>query len=349
MAVTLDDFKKRHADVMKKMGEEQDVVFAHTQYTGQTSGIIREGIKEWGLRVANLKKMGHPGTKVADFSTDAPAKKSLDGLKAAAAGLKQKNAEAKAHEPETKKRLEAFRVLKRELNTEVNERKGQASTALGLGNKSLPEMKKLLASMVEYGNSAAFGKIEGWMIATYDPEKHLEEELEEVLSKSGGEVAVELKNEMEGQAALDLRLLYRGMTGAKKSFDELTKLCDAAEKAHKDGNRTQFEALRGQMAAPWKNLADTAAKYHSALEKASTARGNRRISWRIPRRFLTCTIKWNSGCGFWGGREGRRAGGECGEEGVTGSHRGHREHRGGGRGGINRRWTRMNADVVGGK
>ena len=261
--------RSAHAEVMKKLGEEQEVVFSYTQYSGQIMGMIREGVKEWGVRVANLKKAGNKGTKPDDFAADPQAKKSMDALRALLAGLKTKITEAKAHEPETKTRLAAFRKLQKEIADTIADRKGQTSTVLGMGNKSLPDMKKLLASMAEYENSSAFGKIEGWMIGNYDGlAKETATEIDEVLSKTKTEAVSELKDQLAGQA-LDLRLLYRNMTAAKTLHDQLEPLCNAGEIAIKNANKPQIQATKTRLAEPWKKLSDMATMYRSALSKAS--------------------------------------------------------------------------------
>ena len=172
MAKTYEEMKKAYETARKAIEECHAEIKNNERMVGQTAGIIQEGAKEIGLRVQQLKDGGATGTDIAAFQGDAEVKKMLAEVNNFFASLdKELKQIATAHAAAKTKHVKAFWDTKTALEAEIKDRKKAVSTKLGTGNKSLPDMEKMLADMNKFKDSAAFVGVDAFEPETVDSHK----------------------------------------------------------------------------------------------------------------------------------------------------------------------------------
>ncbi|MDB5820931.1 MAG: hypothetical protein JWQ11_4571 [Rhizobacter sp.] len=258
MAKQYEDFKKTFADIEKKTDEANEEIGKNVNFVAQTSGIISEGAKEVGLRVQQLKDGGMKGTTIADFK-DPEIKKYMTAIDEHMSGLeKELKRIAVVHAGLMQKTEAAYVQLKKDLVAEIAARKKDVSTKLGTGNKSLPDMEKLLVTLNKYGNGASFLKM-----TVFQPEKIAEHrsQLDSQLTKQlkqTKELALSAEQQMLDEQALNIRNLIGNVARAKTLCEAVMKSCTAAEKALVDKNQKALMAAKLEVPKPLKALGDLA-------------------------------------------------------------------------------------------
>src|ERR1051326_91270 len=128
MADTYEDFKKRYAAIVQAIDNGNELSRKVQQWTGQSSGILKEACKEIGKRVQELKDKGATGTALKDFQSDPEIQGQLkyinDFLARTETELKKMAAEANGP---VQKAINDFRKLKKEMEEEIQKRKKKAS------------------------------------------------------------------------------------------------------------------------------------------------------------------------------------------------------------------------------
>jgi hypothetical protein len=266
MAKQYEDFKKTFADIQKKTDESNAEISKNVNLVAQTSGVISEGVKEVGLRVQELKDKGMTGATVDDFK-DPTLKKFMAGIEDHMSTLEKELKRIAALHASTMKKTEAtFVQLKKDLVAEIAARKKDLSTKLGTGNKSLPDMEKLLVTVNKYADSAEFLKM-----TVFDPEtiaehrKDLATKLERQL-KQTKDVALTAEQQLLDEQALNIRNLTANVARAKTLGETVLKFCDAAEKALTARDQKALMAAKVELPKPLKALGDLAGIGERALK-----------------------------------------------------------------------------------
>ena len=148
MPKTLEVFKKEY-DAIKK---EFDACDEQTDNSGHVRGhhdaMIEQGARVIGDRVRELRQAGKHGATVDDFKTDSEVKQALAEIDLHLKGIDQELARMRALSANSwHKTLTRYTTLEKDLVAEIAARKKQLSTKVGLGNKSLPDMEKLLRDL----------------------------------------------------------------------------------------------------------------------------------------------------------------------------------------------------------
>jgi hypothetical protein len=259
MAKQYEEFKKTFDQIKKKIDNVAEEIKKNEKFVAQTSGVIQEGVKELGLRIQQLKDIGQTGTSIKDFEGDGEVKKMLASIDGFMNGLeKELKRIAGVHEGESKKTRQAFWDLKKDLAAEIAKRKKAVSTKLGTGNKSLPDMEKLLKEMDKYKDVAPFVNVD-----VFQPEeiaqhrKELKFSIEDQI-KSAKDVKLSAQQKMLDEQALNLRNLALNVGRAKTLSEAVVKLCADAKKAVDERNQQALMAAKAEIPKPLKELGELA-------------------------------------------------------------------------------------------
>ena len=170
------------------------------------------------------------------------------------------------HDGESFKARTAFWDLKKSLAAEIAQRKKAVSTKVGVGNKSLPDMEKLLKEMDKYKDAAPFVNVD--VFAPEDIEQHRKElkfKIEDEI-KSAKDVKLSAEQKMLDEQALNLRNLVHNVSRAKLLCEAILKLCGAAEKAIEERNQKALMTAKAELPKPLKELGELASIGERALK-----------------------------------------------------------------------------------
>jgi hypothetical protein len=152
MAKQLEQFKKDLDEIKKSLASGEDEITKSKTDRGHLDKLIEEHTKEIGRRVREHRRKGKAGTTIADFKDENDVKALLAGIDKHLAQMEVINKRIKTHEiGDWAKIYTKYETLKKELPAEIAARKKELSTKLGLGNKSLPEMEKLIPVVNDAG------------------------------------------------------------------------------------------------------------------------------------------------------------------------------------------------------
>jgi len=266
MAETYDAFKKEFEAIQKDADKAADAIDKSTRVVGQTSGIIAEGIKELGLRIQELKDAGAKGTALKDFEGDAEVKKMSASLDAY---LKQVENELTAitslHGGLMTNVKNRFQKLAKDLKAEIASRKKQLSTKIGTGNKSLPDMEKLLAEMTKYQDAKPYTIVEAYAPEPFsDHQKQFDRDVARQLSQTKEVALSKLQAQMQEQA-LNVRIMAGNVNKVRSLHDEIMTECKNAEKAAASRDAKGLLAAKVSAARPMKQMKDLVDPYTDAM------------------------------------------------------------------------------------
>ena len=266
MAKQYEEFAKTIKEAMKALASAAEEYDKDQRFLGQTTGVIQEGVKEVGLRVQELKHRGNTGTDIKDFADDAEVKTMLASINGYMDGLKKELAHAAEVHKKTTPMVKLAYDTKTALAKEIKDRKKALSTKLGTGNKSLPDMEKLLADLEKYMGTSEFARVEAFVPEPYaQHEKDLARKLGETV-KMAKEKRLSSEQKELDQQALNLRNLVKNVSIANKMRDEVLGLCAAVAKASQSGDQKGLVTAKAAIAAPLKELGRLAGIGERALK-----------------------------------------------------------------------------------
>ena len=267
MAKQYEEFVKSFKQIQPRIDNVAAEIKKNANLVAQTSGIIQEGVKELGLRIQELKDSGQTGTSIKDFEGDPTVKKMLQSIDGFMGSLdKELKRISAVHDGESYKARTAFWDLKKSLAAEIAQRKKAVSTKVGVGNKSLPDMEKLLKEMDKYKDAAPFVNVE--VFTPEDIEQHRKElkfKIEDEI-KSAKDVKLSAEQKMLDEQALNLRNLVHNVSRAKLLCEAILKLCGAAEKAIEERNQKALMTAKAELPKPLKELGELASIGERALK-----------------------------------------------------------------------------------
>ena len=266
MADKLDDFKKTFEGIKKRSDAASDELDKTQRLMGQTTGIIQEGCKEIGLRIQELKDAGAQGSAIEDFLGDKEVKSMYDSvlshLKTIETDIKRMDG---LHAGEFKKLKKDFSDLKQEMATEIATRKKAASTKLGVGNKSLPDMEKLLKTAKDYTDQKPFALIDVYMPESIaDHKKQIEGDLKREIAKTK-EAKLTAFQQMMQEQALNTRVLVGNFNKAKGFYTSVLTECKTAQEALEKRDNKALMTAKASVVGPMKQLGEMADMYKKAL------------------------------------------------------------------------------------
>ena len=257
-------FKAEWAVVLKEINQGLEEKKKDDGVVAQTSGIIDEGIKEIGMRVAKLKEGGATGADIKDYLGDKEVKDMMQGvtehLLVLEKELKRIDALHRGPWVVSKKK---FWDLRTGLANEIAARKKQVSTKVGLGNKSLPDMVKLLAEI---------DKVKDSSFTTWDafvPEeiaqhrKEVNFKLKDAIAKSKEQHLSEYQHMMMEQG-LNTRVLKGNFNKAKTLYQTVLAEVAKAETALKEKKAPELATAQQEAAKAAKELVTIVDPYEKA-------------------------------------------------------------------------------------
>ncbi len=266
MAKSLEEFKKSFADVKAQVTAAQEEIKKNANAISQTSGVMHEGVKEVGLRIQELKNAGDKGASVADFMWDPQVKSMMDSVNKY---MKQIEGEctrmAGLHTGSFKKTKDLFWDTKKALKADIDARKKAVSTKLGTGNKSLPDLEKLLADMNGFTDGAftTFDAFEPETAAEH--KRQLDEWLKEEVGKTKEAALSAFQKQMDEQA-LNTRVLNGNVSKAKTLLASVLAECKKGEEAHKAKKTPALMTAKLEAEKHNKALKELADKYERAQQ-----------------------------------------------------------------------------------
>jgi len=257
-------FKAEWAQVLKEVNQGLTDMRSDAAVVAQTSGIINEGVKEVGMRVAKLKEGGASGDDIKDYLGDKEVKDMMQGITEHLAVLEKELKRVTAlHSGPWVKSKKRFWDLRKELVAEIAARKKQVSTKVGLGNKSLPDMVKLLAEI---------DKVKDAQFITWDafvPEeiaqhrKELNFNLKDAIAKSKEQHLSEYQSMMMEQG-LNVRVLKGNFNRAKTLYQNVLAEVAKGETALKEKKAPELKAAKLEAARLAKELVTIVDPYEKA-------------------------------------------------------------------------------------
>jgi hypothetical protein len=266
MAATFEEFKKQYDSIKAKVVRYAAEIDKDQRFMGQTTGVVKEGVKEVGLRVQKLKGDGATGTTIDKFMFDPEVSKMVASIKQYMASIQKQVVLMTALKVDIQKTVTEFQNLKVVVANEIAARKKQLSTKLGTGNKSLPDMEKLLAEMKQYTNASPFANVEVYVPEKYDD---FSKEVSDAFTREctqAKEVALSAFQEQMTEQALNTRVLNANVNKAKTWYDAIMKACAAGQKALASRNNKELMAAKAVVVKPNKDLSDMNNMYQNALK-----------------------------------------------------------------------------------
>jgi 3-oxoacyl-(acyl-carrier-protein) synthase len=145
MAKQYEQFKKDFETIKHGVETAEHAVTSEKTTRQTLDGLVKEHGKEIGRRVRVLREQGTRGDNIDAFKADPQVKSLLAEANKHFTQMETQNARLKTLATGEWKKLSASRTtLEKDLTTEIAARKKDLSTKLGTGNKSLPDMQKLL-------------------------------------------------------------------------------------------------------------------------------------------------------------------------------------------------------------
>jgi hypothetical protein len=274
MAKQYEEYKKTFEQIQKKIKAIAEDIKKNANFVAQTSGIIKEGAKEVGNRIQELKDQGQTGSTIKAFEADPEVKKMLASIDSYMSGLEKELKRIKGvHEGESTKTRALFWATKKELTAEIAKRKKEVSTKLGTGNKSLPDMEKLLKEMDKYPDEMPYAGVD-----VFTPEdiaqhrKELDRDLADEIKKAK-DVKLTAEQKMLDEQALNIRNLTHNVARAKLLCDALLKTCQSAEAALKERNQKALMVAKAELPKPLKELGELASIGERALKDSWIKKG----------------------------------------------------------------------------
>jgi hypothetical protein len=272
MPKTLEVFKKEF-DAIKK---EFDACDEETDNSGHLRGhhdaMIEQGARAVGERVRALRQAGKAGASLDDFKDDPEVKRALAEIELHVTGIDTEMARLRTLSAGPwRKTLTRYTTLEKDLVTEIAARKKELSTKAGLGNKSLPEMEKMLVAVKNPNDMyKQFKNMRDYTTNTpsyQDPTKHRKERdryLAVELAKSKDKAL------SEAQAELFERLLVD--RNFNKYTNRVRALSEGIQKAVVDGKA----ALAARDSAALTSAQASGSKQLKELEDIVTQYGQAR-------------------------------------------------------------------------
>jgi hypothetical protein len=266
MAKELDKFRKEWAAVQKAVSQAKSEIDKNASAVAQTTGVIDEGIKQLGLEVQACKDRGMDGTKLEDFLSDKEVKQAKDSIDKFLAQLEKELKRIDGlHKGDFKKTKARFWDLRTGLDKEIKSRSKKVSTKLGTGNKSLPDMEKLLKE-IDKCKDGAFTYLDVFVPESFDQHrKTFERRIAEQVKATREAKLTAFQKQMREQM-MNTRVLTRNVGRSKRLFEEIGQGVLQATTAVEQKDAKALNTLKQQVAAKFKELKGLNDEYAKAMK-----------------------------------------------------------------------------------
>ena len=232
MAKSLDDFKNRFNALKKAVDTLSDEIESSQNNIKNHFGVIQEGCKEIGTRIAKLRLDGVEGKTLDDYRKADPETATLyNGTEQFINSIATEAGKHQGFKTRAQKIVSDTTALANEMDAEIKDRKKALSTKLGTGNKSLPDMEKLRKELASW-SEGQYNELTAFSPSTVDFYKNKRTTLlNAAVSKAP---AVVLKADEQELDAQGMNVRHLGNTAGKVKtqldviYDALSKGTGAA-------------------------------------------------------------------------------------------------------------------------
>lgn len=269
MAKQLEQFKKEFQVIENKALEYVRTLTQFETSNNNARAFIAEGAIEIGLRVQKIKNTGFQGKTLKDFLGDPVVKKAAAEIDAMVNRRETELAKMLQLKAKGLELIKSSQKLGGEMQAEINNRKKQLSTKLGIGNKSLPgmitELEKLRNALNEKG---ALYELKD-MLDNLDQPGEWKEKRDDAIDRELGktkDAAISSQQRAMLKQALDQRHLttmFARVTKLKGDFDTAAKL---AAEAKKNNKAAELKKAKVDAATAAKNLVTTVEPFEKAVK-----------------------------------------------------------------------------------
>jgi len=275
MAKVYEQFKREFTELKQKSDQINAQFSSFEKSQKNLFGYVEEGAKELGLRVQELKHNGHAGKTLGDFLFDAEVKKMVVAINTSTTRLEDDVKQLNSYKANGGVLVKNWKALSTELENEIKSRKKQVTTKVGIGNKSLPDMEKLLVEVKKaLGDHGAADDLESNLKLVDEPGHWTKEKnkvINEELIKTRDLALSGLQQDLMKQM-LDIRNLNINVGKAKKLYESVLDGCKQMEAAIKARDSKKMAAAKNLPTVPLKELVTLAVKFETALKDPVIAR-----------------------------------------------------------------------------
>jgi uncharacterized protein with GYD domain len=237
---------------------------------GHLDNLLGEHAKEIGRRVRELREKGTAGTTNNDFKTDAEVKKLLASADTFLAQIEALNKQVKGLETGAWHQLDVkYQTLQKDLTAEIAARKKQVSTKLGTGNKSLPDMEKLLKDSTPLAkrivNLAQYSVKSKTLMDVSVNKRRFDFNLAEEMGKSKGKALREDEADIFSSLLSDRNLKF-AYASANAAYKDVMATIDGAKAAQGTDQAKALKDAQVKVATQLKKLDEVVDKYQKAYD-----------------------------------------------------------------------------------
>jgi uncharacterized protein with GYD domain len=237
---------------------------------GHLDNLLGEYAKEIGRRVRELREKGTAGTTINDFKTDAEVKKLLASADTFLAQIEALNKQVKGLETGAWHQLDVkYQTLQKDLTAEIAARKKQVSTKLGTGNKSLPDMEKLLKDSTPLAkrivNLAQYSVKSKTLMDVSVNKRRFDFNLAEEMGKSKGKALREDEADIFSSLLSDRNLKF-AYASANAAYKDVMATIDGAKAAQGTDQAKALKDAQVKVATQLKKLDEVVDKYQKAYD-----------------------------------------------------------------------------------
>ncbi len=270
MAKQYEQYKKDYAAWLLKLAEAELYTTKTKTNRVHFDNLLKEHGRAVGRRVHTLRENGAAGATLDDFKNDVEVKKLIAEADHYVHEISETNKRTIALETSDWKTLVAtYKTLQTDLAAEIATRKKAVSTALGAGNKSLPDMVKLAAEVekakirVKKFNSYSTSAKGMFNVSLY--REPFDETVKEELAKSKSQA---LSEEQAGifESILADRNLRITLATAQSIARKVTQAVSDAQAAQLAKQAETLKTAQATATNELKRLDDIAAKHRKAYD-----------------------------------------------------------------------------------
>jgi hypothetical protein len=275
MAKQYEQFKKDFEAIQKGLETGEQAVSSEKTTRQKLDGLVKEHGKEIGRRVRVLRTQGTRGDTIDDFKDDTQVKSLLVEANKHFTQMETQNTRLKnLATGEWKKLSTARATLEKELTTEIAARKKALSTKMGTGNKSLPDMEKLLVEAKgltkRFNTLAVYGTGTAGLQKMALYRQTLDDTIKEELAKSKDEGLSSDEAELMESTLAD-RNLRIALATAQSIAQKVKKAVEEALTAQRAKQAEDYKTARATATAELTRLDELVTKRRKAYDTIGDA------------------------------------------------------------------------------
>lgn len=265
MAKQYEQYKKEFDAWKKALQTALQDKLNYESNRGQMKLMMMEGANEMGLRAQKLRAQGHTGKTIDDFKNDGEIKAMLKTYDNYCTSLER---DYKALDAARTKLAAGLKTMQTSLAAEIKARQKQLTTKLGVGNKSLGDMKKLAQEMQTVaGHKPTQLFLTKKLLTVADFRVMVDKFIVIELAKSKDKILSDRQEMLEMQLLND-KVLKRNLSQAKKQLSDLQQSGAEARTAVTAKDAPKLKTAQTTVARLAKAVVETVTKYDQAMSNS---------------------------------------------------------------------------------